>query len=164
MKYIIPFIFCSMCAADLELYGFGKSYHTNRDVNWNEKNYGLGLGVAENLDSNFYVTAMIGSYKDSYNEYAKMALIGFRGMLGNPSEFHTIVGVSAGYYDGSSNKGFGIVPYIGFGYDWVDVCVTASPSKENNTAVCSYSNDPQDNRNVSSGVICAFLKLRIMKF
>lgn len=146
-----------------EAYVFGKSYHSNRSIDWNENNLGLGGGVAYHYDSNTDLTFVGGAYKDSYGDRAQFALIGVRVVGGDRDGAHATIGVNAGYFTGSDFNGFGIMPVLSVGYDRVDLCVTGSPpgSAGNKN---SGSRDPHDNYGAASGFIGVFLKIRIATF
>ncbi len=151
----------AMCAAaaddtTLEVYVFGKSYHTNRSYDWNEENYGLGIGLAKCIgeDSpNTDVFGVVGSYKDSLNETAKFALFGIRGVvLGQKNDYHATLSFAGGYYEGSGFVKFGILPVFSIGYDKFDLCFTGSP------------NVLDSNDKYNTAMIAVFLKMQVMEF
>lgn len=148
---------------DTEAYIMGLSYHTNRDVRYNGVNPGFGLGITirDSVADPLEFTISAGTYRDSYNETAKFCLIGPRYTFGNRQGLHSSLGISIGYYDGSGKDGIGIVPIVSIGYNRVDLFMTGDPrSAHGNTG----STDPKDNRNTTSGVVCAFLKIRLATF
>lgn len=151
---------------DAEIYAFGKSYHSNRSIDWNETNLGAGLGLAYHYDSKTDVTFVAGSYQDSYNERAQFALLGARFVAGDRDGAHATFGMSGGYFKGSDFHGVGIMPVVSVGYDWLDLCVTGCPpgiggaNNNKNTG----SRDPQENHGAASGFIGLFLKIRLVTF
>lgn len=139
----------------LELYVFGKSYHSNRSYNWNENNYGLGIGIDFPVmeDLPFTIMCMGGVYKDSYNEYAKFMVLGPRYTIGNTDAWHSSFSVGAGPFYGSDFNGLGYVGIFALGYEKISICITGSvdtgPAKEGAT---------------STNMIATFLKIRLMEF
>lgn len=146
-----------------ESYLLGKSYHSNRSIDWNETNLGLGAGVAYHSTSNTDLTFVGGAYKDSYGDRAQFALIGARVVGGDRDGAHATISMNAGYLHDSSFHGFGVMPVVSVGYDWLDLCVTGSPRGwSSNTN--SGSRDPQENKGAPSGFIGVFLKIRVATF
>jgi hypothetical protein len=147
---------------DVEAYVFGVSYHTNRKIDWNETNPGLGIGLAYHYDKNVDITCVGGTYKDSYFERATFALVGARIVCGNRDSLHATFGVNGGYFMGSDMHGIGIMPIVSVGYDWIDLCMTGypGPSTSKNTG----SSDPRYNHGAPSGFIGLFLKMRLVTF
>lgn len=146
-----------------EVYAFGKSYHSNREIDWNETNLGAGLGLAYHYDSNTDLTFVGGGYKDSYGDQATFALVGARVVGGDRNGAHVTFGLNGGYFKGSDFHGFGIMPVLSVGYDWLDVCVTGSPPGTGGSKNTG-SRDPQDNYGAASGFIGVFLKIRVVTF
>ena len=147
---------------DLELYTFGASYHSNRTVNWNENNLGLGLGVAIHTDTKIDIIFAGGGYKDSYNEIASFGMFGARYVMGERKRVHATAGFMAGYYNGSGFAGVGMIPVVSIGYNWVDLCFTGSPPESGHKH--NNSDDPKQNRETESGMVAAFLKIRLCTF
>ena len=156
-----------------EVYIFGFTRHSNRNVNYNEKNYGFGLGVfrriiEDNVYSNIDATFIGGTYIDSYNERAKFLMPGLRFNFGNINTFHSSLGVNAGYFVGSDMVGFGIIPCATIGFNRFDICVTGFPnhnSGEQQNENSKYtSRKDQQNENAkyaSSGFISVFAKITL---
>lgn len=142
--------------ADGEMYIFGKSYHTNRKFEWNESNYGLGVGVSIRKDNqtNFEGFIAGGSYNDSYDNTAIFCVAGPRYTIGERDRFHTSLSVGVGPYIGSKYNTIGAIGFVDFGYDRVSVCITGIPNVHNNN----------DNENMHSAMIATFLKIRIKEF
>jgi len=142
---------------DVELSLFGKSYHTNRDKDWNETNLGAGIGLAlsKEKDDAWQMVISGGSYDDSYNEQATYFLVGPRVTTGDKFGFHGTAGLFVGYLNGSDNKGAAIVPVVSVGYDWLDLCITADPFEKDAT----YA----DGR-VTSKMVAVFVKMRLFTF
>jgi opacity protein-like surface antigen len=145
---------------------FGASYHTNRNIHWNENNTGLGLGLVYKLPNDFdtpavEATLLGGMYKDSYDEWAKFLMPGLRFNNGDMNRFHWNIGLNIGYYDGSSFNGLGILPSIGIGWNRVDLCFTGSPARPGPKSNPNGSSDPQENRITTSGFIAAFIRIKV---
>ena len=100
MKYIIVILFFIAGASEAEtvLYAHTVSYHVNREANYNESNYGLGLRHYTTTDR--YITA--GTYKNS--EYNQSNYVGYGW------EFTPYLGLSAGLITGY--KLHKVLPYI----------------------------------------------------
>lgn len=144
-----------------EMYLFGLSYHGNRNVDWNEVNPGIGLGIAYEVQDTIpsEVVFSAGTYKDSYGDQAKFALVGPRFyIMGTKETFHTHVGFSMGYFKGSSFKGVGGMPVIGIGNEYVDLCFTGGLNT--NDQPNNGTDDPKKNRGRETSVIAGFLKFR----
>jgi hypothetical protein len=142
---------------------FGVSYHSNRSIDWNEQNYGLGLGIAYHQGVHVDLTVTAGEYEDSYHEPARFFLIGARHIFGEREGAHVTIGGAGGYYYGSRMPGIGFMPVVTAGYDRFDLCITGNPvgigSKNN-----SGCRDPQDNKNIDTALIAVFLKIRLATF
>ena len=139
---------------DVELDLFGVSYHTNRDYDFNESNYGVGVNLALSSPGydHMYMVVSTGTYKDSYDEDAFFFMVGPRALIGYRNGFHATVGLQAGYLEGSGAKGIGAFPVLSVGYDWFDVCFTGQPV-ENDTG------SAEDSR-----MFALFLKFRLFDF
>jgi hypothetical protein len=153
----------------LEGYVFGLSYHSNRAIDYNEVNPGLGFGYVHKTENNFnnnfdaYFTVIGGAYKDSYNEDATFLMPGFRFGFGNEKGLHQTIGVNGGYFKGSDMIGIGVMPSASIGYNRFDVCFTGNPffckpTEEN------VSSDPKKNRGATGGFVAVFLKIRLMEW
>lgn len=143
---------------DLNAYVFGKSYHTNRHVHFNETNPGFALEIAaeENQYLDFIVTT--GVYKDSYSDVARFAMGGARlFFLGSREKFHTTLSVEAGYLKGSTINGLTIIPVMSIGYDRIDLCFTGDPTgSDNKTGPTAKTS--------TTASIAAFIKINLIKF
>lgn len=137
-----------------EGYVFGKSYHTNRDYDWNENNYGLGVGMTYDCKTIVKPSAIVATYRDSLNRKNTLAMVGPRIDFGWSSGFNGCIGASAGYFSTSCfNHTAGIV-YAGIGYDRVNLMVTGYPKWV----------DMDSNPNTSTGMVAVFLKIRVATF
>lgn len=148
---------------DVELLVFGLSYHTNRAMKWNEKNYGLGLGVAYNVEENVYLLASVGGYKDSFYQDARYAMVGARLMFGEREGWHTTVNGTVGYMRGSGFYRYGAMVYASVGYDWLDLCVTGIPGEDSGGGNAALS-DGNEMKTPSSSMVAVFLKARVLTF
>jgi len=147
----------SLVAEDsLELYIFGLSYHTNRNVDWNEVNPGLAVGYVRRQEDNVDLTINVGTYRDSYQNDATFALFGPRFIMGQRDDWHSTVSITAGLFHGSGFQGLGIVPVMSIGYDWLDVCVTGEPPGQRES-----DSDP---KTATSAMVAVFLKTRVLTF
>ena len=150
-----------------ETYIFGATRHSNRNVDYNEKNYGIGIGIfyrtpendIKNVYSNTDVTFIAGTYIDSYGEHAKFIMPGLRFTFGNPNTFHSSLGVNAGYFVGSDMIGFGIIPSATIGFNRFDLCVTGYPNFDKGTQV--EDRDPKSNRHSGGGFVTMFIKITL---
>lgn len=101
MKYIL-IVFFIMGASELKaetiLYAHTFSYHVNRDANYNEYNY--GLGVRHYTTNDEYITA--GTYKNS--EFNQSNYVGYGW------EFNEYLGLSAGVITGYKLRS--VLPYV----------------------------------------------------
>ena len=164
MKYLfLTTLLCALTSAEmppvsLEATVYGISYHTNREVDWNEVNQGVGLTLVvpfEVTGKGDSVITSIGTFLDSDSYQSKYALIGLRHTFWNAEEWHMNASVSAGYFDGAGQHGFGIIPIVSVGYNMVDICFTGG------------IDIPVTAPNVSStktSLIAAFLQLRLLTF
>ena len=139
MKYIMLLIlasllYCQDCQDSIELLGFGLSKHYDRDREYNERNWGLGLLWAHNIydkrmdhDAAYTpeFTIVAGSYRDSYNARASFLMPGIRFVWGDRAGWHQWVSVNGGYFMGSGYPGLGIMPSFGAGYSRYDLGVVA---------------------------------------
>jgi len=164
MKIIAIILLASaMIAAEgdtfVDAYAFGLSKHTRDDCyykgdhnfEFNERNYGLGVGYGKVVSKHFDVMALGGVYKDSYNETARFALVGVRGWIGDRKGLHMNLSVNMGHYQGSDFDGIGILPVLGIGYKRVDLCFTGHPETK----------APDHKDGVSPGSVGMFLKINV---
>lgn len=142
--------------AESELLIFGKSYHTNRSYDWNENNYGLGLGFSlrDERDSNWEVCVAAGTYSDSFSNTAVFCLAGPRYTIGDRHGYNGSFTVALGPYVGSGYHGIGVLPMVAVGYDWASICVTGMP----NMGSSDKENNPP------TAMIATFLKFRLAEF
>ena len=162
MRYLLLLLLISNTQAeetfDLDAYLFGKSYHTNRQVNYNEINPGLALGIGWQALPSIDLIATTGVYKDSYYDIAKFAVLGFRFILiGKRNSLHVTLGASVAYIKGSTFNGLGVLPVISLGYNRIDLCFTGDPTGSDN----HIGTTPKSSTTQS---IAAFLKVNILKF
>jgi hypothetical protein len=170
MRCVIPLMLAACALAGegdrivtVEAYGFGLSYHSNQDINWNQENYGLGIGLAaREADETVEAIAIVATYRDSFNEPAYLLQAGFRKTFGDYDGFHGTLGVTVGFLKGSGNNGASILPVASIGYDWIDLCLTGMPPMGSGAE--QQGTDPQDNRMVDTAVIAAFVKIRLWEF
>jgi hypothetical protein len=132
----------------LELFVFGKTYHTNPKCDLNETNPGVGLGVVYNYERTADFTLIGGVYEDSYENTARFLMPGLRFKFGNRNRLHANLGVNGGYFEGSDFNGFGIMPSAAVGYNRVELCFTGSP------------NTGREHEN-STGFVATFIKVTI---
>lgn len=149
---------------EIDIYGFGLSYHTNREVNYNGENYGLGLGYSRLIEKDSstlsYLTCVGGVYKDSYNDTARFLMPGVR--FQTVGDWHASIGINGGYFDGSGFRGIGFIPFGSVGYKRFDICVTCSPNT--NGPQNSKSSAPEDNRATRTGLVGVFIKYTIVEW
>ena len=169
MRCLIFLLYSCVYAADLppspvknpvslELDLFGKSYHTNRNYDWNETNPGAGIGIAYADSENADLFASFGSYKDSYSKQAFYGYVGLRGVFGDRDGLHFTAAIAGGYLNGSGGNGPSIIPIISIGYYIADICAVADPFVNDST---KYSHGE---KTATSKMIAAFLKIRVFTF
>jgi hypothetical protein len=162
MRYLLLLLLLSNIQAeetfDLDAYVFGKSYHTNRHIHFNETNPGLALGIGYEMEKHLDVIATTGIYKDSYSDTATFAVVGFRIIfIGERKTFHTTLGGSIGYIKGSTFNGLGMLPVASIGYNRVDLCFTGDPTGSDNQT------GPTAKTSRTASIAC-FLKVNLLKF
>lgn len=150
----------------IELYGFGLSKHfDNSGYKWNERNWGVGAGVAihfkdpETPNFGIDVTGTYGTYRDSLYKTARFGLAGARAVIGNRNELHGTIGMNWGYYNGSGFTDFGSMPVASIGYNRFDICFTFKPGFGESSDEYSRSQG-----NVDATVVAIFLKIRAITF
>jgi hypothetical protein len=90
---------------------------------------------------------------------ATYAMVGFRGyVFGERNGVHGTITAAGGYFDGSFYDGVGVMMVGSIGYDRVDLCFTGFPD------LGSKTDENKDPEKSSSGVVAAFLKIRVMEF
>jgi hypothetical protein len=170
----------SLAAADgsyfdgtsLEATVFGLSYHTNRHHDWNEVNPGTSLSLVKPLESyNNDMLFTIGTYDDSDRHQAKFALIGARHTIGDRKAGHITGSLSAGYFEGSGLRGFGIIPVVSIGYNRVDVCITGDPYQRTESYTYNRLDYPDGHTTIdytytksSTAIIAAYIQFRLATF
>jgi hypothetical protein len=179
MRCLIPLMLAACAAAGdgyerivaVEVYGLGASYHSNRDVDWNEANYGLGIGLAaREPGSTVEAVWMAGTYRDSFNEQAYLAQAGIRKTFGDFDGLHGTLGATIGYLKGSGNKGGAFIPMASVGYNRLDLCMIYVPSGalgEGTAGIegeATTSRDPKDNRFTATAVVAFLVKIRLCEF
>lgn len=154
---LILFILCAgLISAEneisMETFVFGHSYHSNRALDWHEENPGLAVGFSQHYGNHFDVLAVGGGYKDSYNQWARFALVGPRMILGDRNGYHSTLAVCAGYFEGSGFTGRGALPIASLGYNWLDLCFTGTPR------------NPNDAPKVATAIVAVFVDVRLATF
>jgi hypothetical protein len=148
----------------VEVYGFGLSYHSTRDRDWNENNYGLGIGLAaREPGSTVEAVAVAATYRDSFNEQAYLLQAGVRKTFGDFDGLHASVSGTIGILNGSGNKGAAFIPVASVGYDWLDLCVTYIPSQKQ-VGIEYKSIDPERTNLLETSVVAIFVKIRLCEF
>jgi hypothetical protein len=152
----------SLAAADgsyfdgtsLEATVFGLSYHTNRHHDWNEVNPGTSLSLVKPLES-----------------YNNDMLIGARHTIGDRKAGHITGSLSAGYFEGSGLRGFGIIPVVSIGYNRVDVCITGDPYQRTESYTYNRLDYPDGHTTIdytytksSTAIIAAYIQFRLATF
>lgn len=164
-KYIFQLAtLCLLCnvafAGDsgVEAYVYGLSYHTNREYDFNETNYGLGLGFYTRPEGvPVYLAGQFSMYRDSFSNPATVITVGPRWVFGNEEKFHTDVSVQLGVIKTGQNKEQGfyniIMPTVSFGYDRYNVHFVYIP--EMGVKSSEYPDEPE------SDVFAMFLRIRL---
>jgi len=148
----------------INLYAFGKSYHTNREVGYRETNPGLGVGITLEKDDDIDWTLAGGFYRDSFNKPAHLLLMGPQIILGSREGFHVSPGFLGGYLKGSGSKGGTVMPILAIGYNKFDVCVTGDVNNFSGDSVY-YNNDGSiDKENSGTRSIAFFVKVNLIRF
>ncbi len=150
---------CSVNAEDhaVELYLFGASRHSNRDVAWRERNPGIGLGYVYANDARGDLLVAVGTYRDSFNAQARFALAGFRAITGIRDGLHASFDGVGGYFEGSGFAGVGIVPVLSVGYGPVDICAAVTVAKD-------HTASDRDPKASSTSSIAIFGRLTVWRF
>ena len=132
-KYIFQLAtLCLLCnivfAGDsgAEVYVYGLSYHTNREYDFNEVNYGLGLGFYTRPEGcPVYLAGQASMYRDSFDNPATVITVGPRWVFGNEDKFHTDLSIQLGMIKTGRDKELPpqqiIMPTVSFGYDRYNV-------------------------------------------
>jgi hypothetical protein len=175
MRCVVPLLLAVCAAAGdgdfphestvaVEVYGFGLSYHSTRDMDWNETNYGLGIGLAaREPGSTVEAIAVAATYRDSFNEQAYLLQGGIRKTFGDFDGLHASLSGTIGILNGSGNKGAAFIPVASVGYDWLDLCVTYIPSYKQ-VGMEYDSPDPKETRLAETSVVAIFVKIRLCEF
>jgi hypothetical protein len=140
----------------VEAYVYGLSYHTNRDYDFNELNYGLGLGFyTRPEDCPVYLAGQFSMYRDSFSNPATVFTVGPRWVLGNENKFHTDLSIQVGMIKTGPDKSLPpyniIMPTVSFGYDRYNVHFVYIPEMGKSDPVT----DP------ASDVYAMFLRIRL---
>ncbi len=156
----------SAMAADgdcaLELSAFGVSYHTNRNFNWNERNWGGGVGIRMVGEGQLELRLAAARYKDSMNEKATVAMGGFGYLFGNRNNLHASLEFNLGYMNGSGiSKGVNAIPVLAVGYGPVDLCFTGMIMRD---GLKHETTGPDDLEHAQSSVIGAFVRFTVLKW
>jgi len=82
------------------------SYHVNRDIDFNEKNYGVGIRHYINTEeeANKYIT--VGGYRNSEYNQTYYAGVGWEWPIGNDFQLGVVTGLITGYSLGD------VLPYV----------------------------------------------------
>lgn len=140
----------------VEAYVYGLSYHTNRDYDFNELNYGLGLGFYTKPEtSSVYATCQFSMYRDSFGNPAKVITVGPRWVFGDENKFHTDLSIQVGAIKTGPNKERSfisfIAPTVSVGYDRYNVHFLFIPE----TGGVGSEPEPE------SDVFAMFLRIRL---
>lgn len=154
----------AIAAADLppdslELYAFGASHHTNRNVPWREINPGIGLGLAHTFDPAADILVSAGTYRDSVNNAARFAMIGGRFVAGDRDGFNATAGLSLGYFRGSGwdGRGCAVMPVLSVGYGPVSLCMTGEIAPNRTPA-------NHDRNHATTSVVAIFARVTLWRF
>lgn len=143
----------------LEVNVFGLSYHMNRNVDYNEQNPGIGVGVILNSaggeDDGFHASMSIqaGGYRDSFSDTAVYLVAGPRLTFGYEHASHATIELGMGYLHGSSSNGTVVIPVVSIGYDRFSLCATAD----------LLGNNRNEDDEVSRAV-AVFLRVKLFDF
>lgn len=112
----------------LDLYGFGTSVHVLRQDNreYNERNWGGGLGVSSRISEHWEATSLCVAFQNSYNYKSTALAAGLRYMTGSPDGAHASLALMAGAVQYRATFP-AILPVAGAGYKWVTVESTVLP-------------------------------------
>jgi hypothetical protein len=175
MRCLIPLMMAACAAAGdsdfgyekivaVEVYGFGLSHHSTQDRDWNEKNYGLGIGLAaRDPGETFEAIAVAATYRDSFDEQAYLLHAGVRKTFGDFDGLHASISGTIGILNGSGNTGASFIPVASVGYDWLDLCVTYIPSQKQ-VGMEYRSSDPEKTNLAETSVVALFVKIRLCEF
>lgn len=164
-KYILQLAtLCLLCnlafAGDsgVEAYVYGLSYHTNRDYDFNETNYGLGLGFYTRPEGvPAYLTGQASMYRDSFGNPATVITVGPRWAFGNEEKFHTDFTIQLGVIKTGQDKDRPfynvIMPSVSVGYDRWNVHFVYIPEMGEKSP--KYPDEPE------SDVFAMFLRIRL---
>ena len=116
----------------VDAYAFGLSYHDQPGYNQINPGLGLGIGMRDAQDNEWYVAG--GSYRDSFNKTAILALIGARAYGGRLDSWHVSIAGNGGWLKGSGQNALVIIPVGGVG--WTYVNLEAAPLPQPGVAAC----------------------------
>ncbi len=113
-------------AGKLHLVINGKAYHFDRDLKWNERNYGLGFEYEYEPQGNWIWFTAGSTFKDSNNQTSSYLGGGLRRryLLGDdPQGLHVDVGAVAFLMtrkDFNNHRPFpGVLPFVSVGNEWL---------------------------------------------
>jgi hypothetical protein len=100
-----------------ELYLYGASYHTNRNLNFNEVNPGVGIGHYWEKKNWLDLTIQATVYRNSYSEWTAIATGGPRFILGERDKLNFFASVNVGYMWTVGYFNISAMPCAGVSYD-----------------------------------------------
>ncbi len=160
--FLFTLTMTTLMAADgdyaLEASAFGISHHTNRNFNWNEENWGAGLGIRTTLQGPLEWRLSGACYRDSMNKTAIAIVTGPGCVVGDRTGIHAGLELNIGYLDGSGFRGVGAIPVLSVGYGPVDLCMTASPARGASTKAAT---GPDDLEHGDSGMVGLFARVTL---
>ena len=147
------FLLCAFAgtatAGQLDLVVNGRSYHADTDLEWNEKNYGLGLEYEFDSATRWMWTVNANAFRDSVNNMSYMAGGGLKRRLfqsEHPAGFYLdagLVGFLMSRADVNDHLPFpGVLPTLSFGMKHVGVNLTYLPEFAVKELVQSNVPDP----------------------
>jgi hypothetical protein len=161
---ILGYLAPALCADDvlpaaiIDLDLFGASYHTNRYIDWRERNPGVGLTISRPTDPHFDFVVSGGTYIDSMDKHAQYLLGGGRAIIGDRYRWHGAVVLEGGYSKANGMNGITFLPVLQFGYDRFSLCVTGQVDKNS-------EGNPGNNPNMAStSVIAFFVEYTVWRF
>lgn len=104
-----------------ELYGYGASYHTNRDYRFHEFNPGIGFGHYWKDNEHCEMTVQGSVYSNSYGHFTTIATFGPRFTVGHEKDMYAFLSINAGATYSVDYYNLIILPSVGIGYKKVNV-------------------------------------------
>ena len=120
-----------------DLYVYGLSYHTNRDVKFHEVNPGLGVGHFWGEKDNDWIemTVQGSEYRNSYGDWTTVGTFGPRVILGDRKELNVFFAVNAGFMYSVDYTNLVMIPSFGIGYNRFNVNFVFIPKSGNDNDV-----------------------------